>query len=106
MRRNGELLRLFVRAMPSKISDASSATLTKVRIEEVAPVFAVLAASLAVASVFLATERCMYRLLQRRLPQEKYLHQQRSTNILQFNRSQQLFTVLPEPKESNNAANV
>jgi hypothetical protein len=88
MRRHGELWRLFVHAMPSKISDTSSTTLTKMQVEEVVPVFAVLAASLVLASVFLATERFMHRIMHQRQLQHRYLHRQHSFNSPGFNRFQ------------------
>jgi hypothetical protein len=58
-----------------------------VRVEEVVPVFAVFAASLVVASLFLATERCMDRIMHRRRPQFSYLHRQRCFDSPGFNRS-------------------
>jgi hypothetical protein len=87
MRQNGELWTMFVNAMPSKVRGTPSTTLMKVRVGEVVPVFAVLSASLVVASVFLATELCIYRNMYRRDPQHKYLHRQRCFNSPKFNRS-------------------
>jgi hypothetical protein len=57
MRRHGELGWLFVHAMPSKPLGSASGAKINVPVEEVLPVLAVLAASLLVASLFLATER-------------------------------------------------
>jgi hypothetical protein len=67
---------MFVHAMPSKISGATSTALTKVRVEEVVPAFAVLFGSLVVASVFLVTEVCMHRnMRRRRRPSVALFHQ-------------------------------
>ena len=56
MRRHGQLGWLFVHAMPSKPVGSPSRAIINVRVEEVLPVLAVLAVSLLVASLFLATE--------------------------------------------------
>ena len=63
MRRNGELGWLFHHAMPSKPGYSSSGAKINVRVEEVFPILAVLATSLLVACLFLATERLFRRKL-------------------------------------------
>jgi hypothetical protein len=86
MRRHGELWRLFVHAMPLKFSDTPSAALTKVRVQEVVPVIAVLAASLVLAGVFLVSERCLHKVMHQHSYQHQ--HRQHSLNSPGFNSSQ------------------